>query len=299
MILNRANLQAVTKSLRAVFMDALSKLPDDQLYKKLAMIIPSSNPEETLSWLGELPFVKEWKDERVIELLSQFDYTIRKKDFEATIGVRRDDVMFDRLNLVAPRVRQLVNAGVEHYLNIALEVLKNGETEKCYDGKALFSTTHPGKTNQSNLFVYKLCAKAYGFVRTKMRSLKTYSGRPMNVNPTHLIVPPALEDTAREILLSEKISDNTNIYRNTAEILVIPQLTSDAEWYLAELNRAEVKPFVIQLVKKYEESFTTFDSPDDERVFMKKEYIYGIDGMLNAAPMFWQLIAKGQGSTDI
>lgn len=54
--------------------------------------------------------------------------------------------------------------------------------------------------------------------------------RPMGIRPTHLVVPPSLEGEARKILFAELVPEgtnaggNTNIYRNTAELIVTPWL---------------------------------------------------------------------------
>jgi len=300
MIVNKKSLEAVTKTIKAVYLATLlAKAQEQMLYKKLAMIINSNSPEEVLSWIGDLPEVKEWLSERAKETLKYFDYTIKKKDWEATIKIMRDDILFDRLGVVKPRIMQLVEVGFAFYTKIIIDLLKAGETTKCYDGKYLFAANHDGVYNQANIFNYKLTPKAYGLARANMRKLKTYSGQTININPTHLIVPPALETTGLEIIKSTTVSGSTNIYQGTSELIVIPELTSDVEWYLADLSKGELKPFIMQMVKPFENSFAALDDQTSEAAFMRKEYYYGIDSIMNAAPGFWQLIYKGKGTTDL
>lgn len=61
----------------------------------------------------------------------------------------------------------------------------------------------------------------YAAARAVMRGIKTDSGRPLLVNPTILIVPPELEDTARKLLIAQQNSAGaSNIYAGSAELIV-------------------------------------------------------------------------------
>ena len=61
----------------------------------------------------------------------------------------------------------------------------------------------------------------YAAARAAMRGIKTDSGRPLLVNPTVLIVPPELEDTARKLLIAQQNSAGaSNIYVGSAELIV-------------------------------------------------------------------------------
>lgn len=70
-----------------------------------------------------------------------------------------------------------------------------------------------------------LNAAAYGAAREAMMAFKGDEGRPMGIRPTHLIVPPALEKEALEILSAERLANGaTNVYRGTATAIVTPWL---------------------------------------------------------------------------
>lgn len=57
-------------------------------------------------------------------------------------------------------------------------------------------------------------------------------------------------------------------------------------WYLLDTTRV-LKPLILQKRKPY--NFVTLDKETDENVFMRKEYIYGVDARLNAGYGLWQL----------
>lgn len=77
----------------------------------------------------------------------------------------------------------------------------------------------------------ELNATNYASARAAMMSLTNSEGRPLGVRPSLLIVPPALEGKAREILNAQFIIGSTavggsksNIWVGSAELLVVPEL---------------------------------------------------------------------------
>jgi phage major head subunit gpT-like protein len=75
-----------------------------------------------------------------------------------------------------------------------------------------------------------LNATNYGSARAAMMGLANADGRKLGIMPNLLVVPPSLERTALELLNAEIIGvtgegTKTNVWRNTAEVLVIPELT--------------------------------------------------------------------------
>lgn len=70
-----------------------------------------------------------------------------------------------------------------------------------------------------------LDATNYAAARTAMMSLKSDEGRPLGIKPNLLVVPPSLESAALTLLQAEKNANGAdNIYRNTAELIVVPWL---------------------------------------------------------------------------
>lgn len=61
---------------------------------------------------------------------------------------------------------------------------------------------------------------------------------------------------------------------------------SGTPWYLLDTTRP-LKPLIFQERKKPQ--FVAMDNPNDEAVFMNKEFRYGVDSRCNAGFGFWQL----------
>lgn len=56
-------------------------------------------------------------------------------------------------------------------------------------------------------------------------------------------------------------------------------------WFLIDSSRA-LKPVIRQVRKDFE--FVSMTDPDDENVFKRKEFVYGVDGRSNVGYGFWQ-----------
>ncbi|MFN3575373.1 MAG: Mu-like prophage major head subunit gpT family protein [Tabrizicola sp.] len=57
-------------------------------------------------------------------------------------------------------------------------------------------------------------------------------------------------------------------------------------WFLLDVSRA-IKPILLQKRKDFQ--FVALDKPDDQNVFMSKEFIYGADARANTGYGFWQM----------
>jgi phage major head subunit gpT-like protein len=289
-LLNAENLRAAARGFRALFYEALEGVKTP--YDLLAMVVDSTSPEETYSWLASLPRMREWVGDRVIHALAAAGFTIKNKDWEATIEVDRNDIIFDKLNLVRPRIQQLALAAAEHYLDLIVDLLVNGFDQLCYDGQYFFDTDHIGGSNRTTA---ALSAASYQEGYAAMASLTDENGKSLNVIPTHLVYPPQLRATALQILEAEQINGTTNINRNSAQPLMLPQLAAHpTKWFLLDLSKP-IKPFILQVVKKVD--FVGFEDPTDEVVFMKKKFLYGIDSIDNAGYGLWQLAYGSTGTT--
>ncbi|PWE29970.1 hypothetical protein DDZ14_16135 [Maritimibacter sp. 55A14] len=63
----------------------------------------------------------------------------------------------------------------------------------------------------------------YKLARESLLGMKGDHGRPLGITPSLLVVPPSLEGEALELLNAERnAAGATNVYRNTAELLVSP-----------------------------------------------------------------------------
>ena len=295
MIVNQAALQGIYRGFKTIFNKALGSA--QSLYQRVATVVPSSTKVEEYKWLGKLPRMREWIGDRVIQNLGAYEYTIKNKDWEATVGVDRNDIEDDTIGIYTPLIESLSDSAAKHPDELLFKLFHLGFTEKCYDGQPFFADEHKdGKeAAQSNKAVKKLSHTTYAAARTAMMSLMDDQGEPLNIVPNLLVVSPANEEMGRKILVSETLSNGeTNTWKGTAELLMVPWLAGNPdEWFLLDTSKP-VKPFIFQ--RRKPPQFIAMDSLDDQNVFMKKEFLYGADSRDNAGYGLWQLAYGSTGA---
>jgi len=119
---------------------------------------------------------------------------------------------------------------------IAYDILQGKNDYSSYkmaDGSGVFIAA------RNNSSTAALSPEAISAGRLAMAKHKSNDGEtPLNIRPKYLIVPPALEETAREILgATNKISPDANtgeinVHQNSLELIVDAELTSDTTWFL-------------------------------------------------------------------
>lgn len=300
MNVNAQTLNAIAAGLKKVYNDTFNKT--ESFHKKVAMVVPSSNSQETYAWLQNMPRMRKWVGDKVINKLSKQGYSIVNDDFEVTVEVKRNDIEDDNIGQYNNMSQQAGWSAAQLPDELVAELINAGQTELCYDGKPFFSSTHPvtvkGKEKEMSNVLNKALSAAslaeakasYGVGRTKMRALTDYEGRNLKVKPNMLIVGPDLEDTARTLLTADKLENgDQNIYKNTAELLVIDDLKTGT-WYLQDTSMP-VKALILQERKKpVFVSQTDLNAPD---VFSRAVYKFGAEARYGAGYGFWQLMLKG------
>lgn len=297
------------KSLKTSFLSIFRKGYDgtEPFYAKLCTEVPSSASQNDYGWMAKLPKMREWLGERIVQNLLTQSYAIKNKRFELTVGVDRDDIEDDNLGVYNPIVQEVGIQTQKQPDDLVVSLLQNGHTATalCYDGQSFFDTDHPVNPKDTSLGTqqnYWSSGKALNkanlvAVRAAMMTFKGEDNRPLGVNPRLLIVPPALEDTARQLAYADIIREDgtgsagvTNTLKGMYDVLVIPELAGqDTTWYLADVSRA-IKGLVFQ--KRRAASFTMKTDVNDENVFHQNLFLFGADARNNAGYALWFLMAK-------
>ena len=295
MIVNQANLHGLTVGHSTAFNKSFDTTQSN--YQKVATVVPSTTGEQDYKWLGQMPGMREWIGEREVQALAAYDYLIKNKKFEMTIGVPRDDIEDDKYGVYTPLFSNMGEAAALHPDELVFGAMMSGFNEKCYDGLSFFNTAHKvGDATYSNRSNKKLSRESYMEGRSSIMSIKGDKGKSLKLVPDLLVVPPALEETARLILEADQIDGTTNVLKGTAKLHVEPALAEHPEyWFLLCTNRF-LKPFIYQLRKKIK--FTSLTRDTDENVFMLDEYLYGADGRSNAGYGFWQMAYGSTGEVE-
>ena len=289
MIVNQQSLHGLYVGFNTLFNKAFAN--HKPAWERIATKVTSKTGAENYKWLGLLPKMREWIGSRQMQNLAASDYTIKNKDFELTVGIPRNDIEDDNIGLYAPVVSGMGQSAADLPGELVYGLLKLGFTELCFDGKPFFAANHKGGSNKGTA---KLSVEAYAAARASMMSLKDVNGKPLNIVPDVLVVPPALDGMARKILMAEQIDGSTNVLKGTAELMVSPLLAgADSAWYLL-CTTNPVKPLIYQ--ERNAPQFVSLTNPADTNVFYNKEFVFGVDGRAAAGYTLWQLAYGSDGS---
>jgi phage major head subunit gpT-like protein len=297
MIVSAETLVALQTTFRALFATRTAAVTPQ--WPTIAMEAPSTNRAENYQWLGAVPAMKEWIDERTREKLLGFQYTVTNKSWEATLEVDRDDIEDDQLGIYRPQIEALADEGVRHPDELMFLLLMAGQTNLCYDGQFFFDTDHAEGLSgaQSNLLTgtgVTVAQVTADFIaaRSAMRLFKNDRGKPwLRGEPKFVIVaPPAMEGVFETVMNAALIAGgDTNTLKGAASIVINPYATDVNNWDLLHVG-APIKPLLLQMRRRPE--FVALDSPTSEEVFRRKKFLYGVEGRYNGGYGLWQLAVR-------
>jgi phage major head subunit gpT-like protein len=282
--------------LRAEFFEAFQNYQSRDVWKKVCTVIQSTQDTETYAWLGALPRMFEFIDERLVQGMQKHAFTVPNRKWESTIGITREALEDGHYAQIKSRIQQLATAARLHYDELLAEALLRGETTPCYDGANFFAVDHTldtlmGPITMSNLGSYDLDDAGLSATRAAMTSYRDDKGKVLGVLPNTLIVPPQLEDQAVRLLNSRQLTADgqTNVHAGRYALHVLPELSDDASnmWFMAHSDWRGMNPFVLQERSPVE--FTALEG-NSEAGFYRDEYVYGVRARYNIASALWFLI---------
>lgn len=228
MIINRANLSILHTGFQSAFSQGFEgAMPD---YDRIVMNVNSTTSVEQYAWLGATTSFREWLGDRVIQNLMKYDYSIKNKSFENTVGVPRDAIEDDQYGVYSPLMEQLGQDARDHPAQLVYALLKAGFTELAYDGQPFFDTDHP-------------------------------------------------------VLDANGVEQSVSNFGGGA----------GTAWFLIDDTRV-MRPVIKQNRKPY--NFVMLDNETDDNVFMRKEFVYGVDARLNVGFGLWQLAYASKQALD-
>lgn len=119
----------------------------DTTYGEIATTIPSSGRQNTYKWLGQIPNMREWIGDRVLNEVGKHSYTIENRKFENTIRVSIDDLADGEVGQYAILAKGLGDEARNFPEALVYETLVSGFTELCFDGQNFFDVDHPVMVN--------------------------------------------------------------------------------------------------------------------------------------------------------
>jgi len=293
------NIADLTKGLSTIFDEARVKSLKAMDYKKyIGQSIDLPNSDIIQFEVGsDIPKLYKWDQStgRTIQKIGKSNITAKTVPWEATVEVKENDILFDRLGLVKSRVENLpVAENIEKY-DQTLRVLAGYDIDSAatvrgtddttaYDGTALYGEHTVkkydpatdafvnGTTYTNKLTSKTLNAANLSKVKVAMTALKDAYGRPMGNKPTVLMVSEELEATATD-LMDMVVNSNgaTNVQYKKYEVLVNPYLSAK-EWVLLDLDLSPAFEVITRDIR-----FRSGEEVGNYTLFNKGLLQYGID----------------------
>ena len=265
--------------LRKIFFETYDEIPEQ--YSKIFNVQTSNSATETDHGMGAFG---EW-EERTSEIDTVAyakisdggDVTYRHKAFTKGFMIGRelyDDEKYGQMKKMAKALARAGRAKVERDAITVLTKGFKGESGafKGRDNLELFHDAHTlvdSEKTCSNLMTGALTEANLKKAIQMMAEQLDEAGGLIQMKATKLIIPPALEDTARRLLHSTQLPgtelNDTNEYlKDRLQIVVMDYLAevaggSDTMWFLQDGSRHELNFFWrIKPEFKNEEDFDTF-----------------------------------------
>lgn len=262
--------------LRKIFFETYSEIPEQ--YSKIYNVKKSKKAKETDWGMGAFG---DWVERE--NGLSPVSYatispglerTYIHKAFTKGFMIERelyDDEQYNQINKFPKALARAGRAKVEKDAMLPLINGFDGSNHPIYDGKALFANDHPlldssgtgdnlvsGALSEANLKIAIQC----------MKETVDEAGNLIQLVPDILVVPPALEHTALEIVKSTHKPGTANNDINTLagklRVVVMDYLGSvaggsDTAWFIMDSKRHELNFFWrVKPEFKWAEDFDTF-----------------------------------------
>ncbi len=270
----------------------------DVWYTKVSTTLPSNTLIGTYAWMARIPKMREWLGPRVLNNISNHEYTLKNKDWEDTVSVDRNEMEDDNLGVFTGMVVPELGRQAKQLPQTEIAAAIENTTDTTFDDLTFFNGSHtldPAATQSNLITTNALTLANYESSYSAFRSLKGEDGLPLKVRPTILLVPPQLEIAARKIVNAGLVANTAgtagvdNVMVGSAEIVVAEELTSATTWYLID-GRSSIKPFIWQNRKS--PVLTSLINLSDPNVFSSRQFIWGVDARGAAGYSLWFLAQK-------
>lgn len=240
--------------LRKLFDDAFQEIPE--VFTSIFHVNDSSVDVERDSSITGFSLLTQTSEGSPISYedpLQMYDVSYVHLKYTKGFKVSEELVEDDRYNVIKKKPQALARSARRTAEYLAATIFNNAFSSGTGgDAKYLCSTLHPcsdGGTAQSN-------ASATGITLTEanlntallaMRSQLDDKGMKIGVKPTKIVVPPALEKTARILIQSNLRSgtadNDVNIYKGILDIVSWDWLSSSTAWFLLDSSLHQLNWF--------------------------------------------------------
>jgi len=206
----------------------------EQTYTEIATVVTSSGRQETYGWLGDMPSIREWIGDRVINELADHNYTIVNKTYEGTIRANVDDIDDGSIGQYSILSAGIGKAAADLPEEQVYTTLLMGFNEPCYDGQNFFDTDHPVMVDGEE---------------TSVSNMVGGDGEPWFLLDTSKIINPIIfQDRLKPQFASLDTDKNTTVFMKNEYVFGTKQ-RSNAGYSFWQLAYASRQPLTAENVK--------------------------------------------------
>lgn len=269
----------------------------DAWWDKLMSVRPGKGRKQIFEWLLTTAQIFDLpRGTMIYDKLVTQTHEIVHGDRGAGLRITRNQWKDDDFQFAADWMAQMGAAMALDPQYAAIELLKNAEVNKAYDGKPFFAADHPvnpfddSKGSYRNLVTAMpqiggsgdplLTKENFALAVAHMKTHKLPNGRNRNIHVTDLVVPPTLEKEALEITAAGFIEATENVLRQyRVEVLVINDLAdAPKDWMLVarEGETPDLKPLIRSEREPY--SMTSYDGMTQVELNRLRELEWHVEG---------------------
>lgn len=301
-LLDRAKLEGAYVTYSTIFDMALNNTK--AIYPEIATVIPDAGPVNQFNWLGDMPVMQAWLGARIINRLRAEKHTLTTGWFANGIELDFDDIAEDRLGLVKPRIEMLAEMGPKKIDAVTIDFLVNGfggTLGLCYDGQYLFDTDHTADgagtgTAQDNTVTGAFSSTTFNSAIVKMMGFKGTNGEPLEIIPDTLLVGPAQQLAARQLLTAQYgASGASNVDYQYTKAIVNARITGAhaLKWFMLALSY-RIRAVIVGI--EIPPQFAELSGWDQFHMFMHRTMLAGAHMKVGWAYGMWQTAVGGVGS---
>lgn len=141
------------KGVIGYYFQALDQLDGLAWTARIANSFDSTMDTETYAAAGMVPQLREWLGAKQAKSFTEQSVRITNKDFESTIRIKNKDRRRDKTGSIQARMGELAQRAIAHNAKLVATLINTGTATtnaSCYDGLALFSSSHKVGTQTIN-----------------------------------------------------------------------------------------------------------------------------------------------------
>jgi phage major head subunit gpT-like protein len=296
------------------FSAAYVKAQESADWKEIASELETTLPIQEYAWLGRGAIMKPFVDEAEDQSVREDTYTLADTIYKGNLAIQRKTIEDDQYAEIMRRARDLGQEPVRHWNELAYLGLALGFTSTCYDGQYFFNSSHSEGLSgvQNNTSSSSLSDASLEAAHTSMTALVDDKGKPLWVRPDTLVVGPALERRAWNLVGQPVVvagvgsgtagsgatasTPYNNYFYGRYKVVVNPYLigTYAYYWFLLDTKR-EIKPIVIQ--NRMDVPITLETDMDQPSQKIKEVYHFTARGRYVQGYGLWQLAYGSNASS--